>query len=86
MNMFKTEGFTKNGTGLKLFPVMLLILFLSLIASSQTGNIKWSNDGNSYYRLEKNEIIEYTLPGNKPVVIISKEQLTLKDKLLQFFC
>jgi dipeptidyl-peptidase-4 len=74
--MFKTKGISKNPVGLKLIAITVLILFESLIASSQTGEIKWSDDGNSYYRLEKNELIQYTLPDNKPAVIISKQQLT----------
>jgi dipeptidyl-peptidase-4 len=76
--MFKTEGISKNMAGLKLIGITVLILFVSPIVTSQSGEIKWSNDGNSYYRLEKNELIKYTLPENKPVVIISKQQLTPK--------
>ena len=74
--MVKIEEISKNPTGLKLVSVTVLILFLSLIANSQTGEIKWANDGNSYYRLEKNELVQYTLPDNKPSVIITKQQLT----------
>jgi dipeptidyl-peptidase-4 len=76
--MLKTEEISKNRTGLKIFSVTVLILFLSLMARSQTGEIKWAIDGNSYYRLEKNELIQYTLPDNKPAVIVSKLQLTPK--------
>ena len=74
--MLKSENHFKSKNGLKIFTVTALILFVSLIASSQGGDIKWSNDGNSYYRVEKNELIQYTLPDNKPVVVISKQQLT----------
>jgi dipeptidyl-peptidase-4 len=51
-------------------------MFVTLVASSQVGDIRWSADGNSYYRIEKNELIQYTLPDNKPAVILSKQQLT----------
>jgi len=77
-DMFKTEEILKTRTGLKIFSVTILILLFSLIASSQTGQIKWSSDGDSYYRLEKNELIQYTLPDNKAAVIVSKQQLTPK--------
>jgi dipeptidyl-peptidase-4 len=76
--MFKTEEISKDRIDLKIFSVTVLILFFSFIASSQTGEIKWSNDGNSYYRLEKNELTQYSLPDNKPAVIVSKQQLTPK--------
>ena len=74
--MFKTEFILKSKTGLKAFVISVLVLFVSQIASSQVGDIKWSVDGNSYYRLEKNELVQYTLPDNKPLVILSKQQLT----------
>ena len=53
-----------------------MILFVTLVASSQVGDIRWSADGNSYYRIEKNELVQYTLPDNKPAVILSTQQLT----------
>jgi dipeptidyl-peptidase 4 len=74
--MFKSEIFLKSKNRLKLFAVTVLILFVSFIASSQTGDIRWSVDGNSYYLVEKNELVQYTLPDNKPLVVLSKQQLT----------
>jgi dipeptidyl-peptidase-4 len=62
--------------GLRLVAVTLLVFFVSLIGNSQSGDIKWSIDGNSYYQIEKNELVQYTLPDKKPVVILSKQQLT----------
>jgi dipeptidyl-peptidase-4 len=61
---------------LRLVSIVLLVFFVSLIGSSQSGELKWSTDGNSYYQIEKNELVQYTLPDNKPVVILSKQQLT----------
>jgi len=61
---------------LRLVSIALLVFFVSLIGSSQSGELKWSSDGNSYYQIEKNELVQYTLPENKPVVILSKQQLT----------
>ena len=74
--MFNSEIFIKNRSGLKVFFITAVIMFVTLVASSQVGDIRWSADGNSYYRIEKNELIQYTLPDNKPVVILSKQQLT----------
>jgi dipeptidyl-peptidase 4 len=74
--MFNSEIFIKNRSGLKLFFITALIMFVTLVASSQVGDIRWSADGNSYYRIEKNELVQYILPNNKPVVILSKQQLT----------
>ena len=74
--MFKTEFYFPGRNRLKLLAVTILVLFVSLIASSQGGDIMWSNDGNSYFRVEKNELVQYTLPDNKPVVILSRQQLT----------
>ncbi len=59
--------------------VVLLITILSFNVNSQSRSIKWSNDGNSYYRIEKNEIVQYTLPENKGKTFVSKELLTPKD-------
>jgi dipeptidyl-peptidase-4 len=74
--MFNSEIFIKNRSGLKLFFITAVIMFVTLAASSQVGDIRWSADGNSYYRIEKNELVQYALPDNKPVVILSKQQLT----------
>jgi dipeptidyl-peptidase 4 len=74
--MRKSEKFIINGTGLKVFFISLIVLFVSLIASSQVGDIRWSVDGNSYYKVEKNELVQYTLPDNKPAIVLSKQQLT----------
>jgi dipeptidyl-peptidase-4 len=47
-----------------------------ILISFQSYSQKWSSDGNSYYQIEENEILQYTLPENKPKVIISSKQLT----------
>ena len=72
--MFITDIRKRNR--LRLVSIALLVFFVSLIGSSQSGELKWSSDGNSYYQIEKNELVQYTLPENKPVVILSKQQLT----------
>jgi dipeptidyl-peptidase 4 len=67
--------FLRDGI-LKVLVLAILITFITLTASSQSGEIRWSNDGNSYYRIEKGELVQYLLPDNKPVVVLSKQQLT----------
>jgi dipeptidyl-peptidase 4 len=74
--MFKSEIFIRNRGGVKVFVISAAILFITLISSSQVADISWSVDGNSYYRVEKNELLQYTMPDNKPVVVLSKQQLT----------
>lgn len=56
---------------------LLLLLILNVSTYGQR-NIKWSDDGNSYYQLESGEIIKYTLPSNNSAVFIDKEMLTPK--------
>ena len=52
-----------------------LILLNSLSVSAQRRSIKWSDDGNSYYQLENNELIRHILPGNETDTVISKNKL-----------
>jgi len=74
--MFRTEFFCNTRSGLKVFSFAVLLLFISLTVRSQGGGTIWSNDGNSYYRVEKNELRQYTLPDNKSTVLLSKQMLT----------
>jgi dipeptidyl-peptidase-4 len=63
-------------TSLKIIAALFVILLISVHVNAQGRGIKWSNDGNSYYRVEKNEIVQYTLPANEANIIVSKQQLT----------
>ncbi|MBK9389263.1 MAG: DPP IV N-terminal domain-containing protein [Bacteroidetes bacterium] len=59
--------------------IFILTTFLVLLANNvtcQPGGIKWSGDGNSYFRLSKNQIIKYSLPENKASTLVSIENLT----------
>ncbi len=61
------------------FRNILLIACIFMIAvnvNGQGGGIKWSKDGNSYFRVEGGEIVQYTLPANSKTVIVSKDKLT----------
>ncbi|HYG20222.1 MAG TPA: DPP IV N-terminal domain-containing protein [Ohtaekwangia sp.] len=54
-----------------------LVIILAISTATAYGQaIKWSADGNTYYRIEQNEIVQYTLPSNDKKVFISKRQLT----------
>jgi len=62
--------------------LFILFVFLSFQIFSQQGGFKWSSDGNSYYRIENNNWMQYTLPENIAKVLMSKEQLTPKNSTL----
>ncbi len=55
------------------------VFCFSVLALGVEAQINWTNDGNSYYRLEKNELVTYMLPDKDKEVVISKEQLTPED-------
>lgn len=55
------------------FKTFLISLFL---ISLQSFSQNWSSDGNSYYRIENNEIKQYSLPENSSKVLVSSKQLT----------
>jgi dipeptidyl-peptidase-4 len=66
----------KTKPGLKAILAFIFILFISFSAVSQRGGIKWAAEGDSYYQIEKDELVQYSLPGNEPKIILSKQQLT----------
>src|SRR5688572_17739605 len=67
-----------------MFPVRalknILLLFFVIAVIIPLKAQKWSADGNSYYLIEQNELIKYTLPGNTKQTFISKQQLTPAGK------
>lgn len=68
----------KNGFASKQgFLLLWVLVILSTIhLYGQGGGAKWSESSNSYYRIEKGELLEYTLPQNTSKVLVSKKQLT----------
>jgi dipeptidyl-peptidase-4 len=84
--MFRSESQVVSYSTKRYFVISLLILFFSYSAFSQVGDIRWSDDGNSYYLVVENELVQYKLPENKPSVVLSMKQLTPKgnEKPLQF--
>jgi dipeptidyl-peptidase-4 len=63
---------------LNLLVASAFILLISLDLISQPSGIRWADDGKSYFRLVNNELLKYTLPDNKQIVLISKTSLTPK--------
>lgn len=59
-------------------PLVLFVLFISIQLNlfSQSRSIKWAKEGNSYFRVEKSEILRYSLPSNESEIIASKAHLT----------
>jgi len=55
---------------------ILYALFLILISRTAQGQIKWSTDGNSYFKIESNEVVRYTLPSNTKTSFITNADLT----------
>jgi len=64
---------TPNRTSIIL---LLFILVSTLPVSAQQGAIRWSDDGNAFYAVEQNEIVQYTLPDHHRDVLVSARQLT----------
>lgn len=60
--------------------VFLIVFFAFTSLSAQKGDVKWTADGNAYYRLEQNEIVQYSLPGDTRQVLITQQQLTPKGE------
>lgn len=55
---------------------LLLLSLLNLDLLAQSRGIKWAKEGDSYFRVEKNEIFQYQLPGNESQLFASKAMLT----------
>ncbi|HVE60206.1 MAG TPA: S9 family peptidase [Chitinophagaceae bacterium] len=59
-----------------LFHTFFLIAFtIVLLSNTALAQIKWAQDGKSYYRIEKGEIVKYSLPANTKTIVVSKEDL-----------
>lgn len=56
----------------------LILVFLPLLAFSQA--LRWSADGNSYYKIEASELAQYSLPENKKTIVVSRADLTPKGQ------
>ena len=55
---------------------IILFVFLVSLSFRVQAQINWTNDGDSYFKLEDNELKTYTLPGHEAETVISRAQLT----------
>lgn len=65
----------KKTINLNSIKLLVLICFISFSFQLEA-QINWTNDGDSYFKLEKNQLVTYTLPNHDVKTVISKEQLT----------
>src|SRR5690606_2289007 len=56
--------------------IVFLIAFFLFTSLQAQQAMKWAADGNAYYRIEENEIVQYTLPANSRNVFATAQQLT----------
>jgi len=70
----------KNLVPASIFKTIAFICFCHL-NFNLVAQVKWTTDGNSYYSLESNELVTYTLPNYVLKTVISKKELTPKGKL-----
>lgn len=64
---------------LNIFKIFLFVCLFSFNFNLEA-QINWTNDGASYFKLEKNQLVTYTLPNHKAKTVISKVQLTPSGK------
>ena len=59
-----------------------MLLFICFISCSFTvaAQVNWTNNGDSYFKLEQNQLVTYTLPSKEVKTVISKAQLTPQGK------
>jgi dipeptidyl-peptidase-4 len=57
----------------RLFVFSLFILWVFALPAQ---DIKWAPSGNSYYRMEAGEVMEYSLPGMQKTILLSADQIT----------
>ncbi len=59
--------------------IILFICFFSFHINGEA-QVNWTNDGDSYFKLEENQLVTYTLPNHDVKTVISKAQLTPAGK------
>ncbi len=64
----------KKINAFKIIPILCFFIF----NFSATAQINWTNDGDSYFKLEDNQLNTYTLPNQDIKTVITKVQLTPK--------
>ena len=59
---------------------ILVFICLLMFGFNVRAQVNWTKDGNSYFKLEKDQLVTYTLPNHDVKTVISKEQLTPAGK------
>lgn len=57
-------------------PNCLLLVFLLFISFNINSQIIWANEGDTYFQLDSNQLVRYTLPNHDTETILSSEDLT----------
>jgi dipeptidyl-peptidase-4 len=70
------KSISMNMNGLK---ILAIVCFFSL-SFIGTAQVNWTNEGDSYFNLEENQLVTYTLPNKEVKTVISKAQLTPAGK------
>lgn len=60
---------------LRITRTLIMIGFIFLILKGEA-QVNWTNLGDSYFKMEKGQLVTYTLPNKIAETVISKEQLT----------
>ncbi|ANI88701.1 peptidase S9 [Arachidicoccus ginsenosidimutans] len=63
------------------FSFCFLFIACATIAQPYVTKYKWSKDGNSYYTIDANQIVEVALPSQAKQTTLSTQDLTPKDSL-----
>ena len=58
-----------------IFKILLLICFFSFNFNAEL-QVNWTTNGDSYYELENNQLLTYTLPHHIAKTVITRDQLT----------
>ena len=58
-----------------IFKILLLICFFSFNFNAES-QVNWTTNGDSYYKLENNQLLTYTLPNHIAKTVITRDQLT----------
>lgn len=59
---------------------ILVVLCLFSYSFDGEAQVNWTNAGDSYFKLEDNQLLTYTLPDHEAKTVISKDQLTPKGQ------
>jgi dipeptidyl-peptidase-4 len=59
--------------------LLLIIIMVSRLTAQPPTGTKWTRDGNGYYAVENNEIVQYSLPALEKKTVVSRKSLIPKN-------